>query len=272
MKTRFLAVVLALAAVSAQAAQVQIPEKGRQTFTSMFLTAAPAAGSMGWAGSAADPFTCAAATERATYYNTTSHVVKVCDGTSWKTAPIAAQAITFSGLSAARTITFADASDTVAELGQAQTFTGVNTFSAAIVQNGSLQGNFATFNLTSGAGAATFVKVAIPSNSGANLLVEYVFEASTATPHVQSFGGMIGVNAVNVGGTITCVMAVPTTATQPALATDSGTLTNAITCADAGSGVLNILATDTSSITPTTNRIRYRVRALAATTLTITPQ
>lgn len=146
------------------------------------------------------------------------------------------------------------------------------TVTEPILANASIQGNYSTFALTSGGAAATFVKVAIPSNSAANLLIEYVFEASTAVPHVQAFGGMIGVSAVNVGGTITCTVGVPTTATQPALAGDGGTLTNAITCADGTAGVLNILATDTSSITPTTNRIRYRVHALAATALVITAQ
>ena len=150
--------------------------------------------------------------------------------------------------------------------------TNVTIAEPLLVSAGNVQGNFNTFALTSGAAAATFVKVAIPSNSAAHLLVEYVFEASTATPHVQSFGGLLTINAVNVGGAITCTVGVPTTATQAALATDGGTLTNAITCADATGGVMNILATDTSSITPTTNRIRYRIFGLAGTTLTMTAQ
>src|SRR5690242_1007680 len=40
-----------------------------------------------------------------------------------------------------RTVTFPDATDTVAELGQAQTFTAAQTYSATVNLNGTLQGN-----------------------------------------------------------------------------------------------------------------------------------
>jgi hypothetical protein len=37
----------------------------------------------GFPAETGDPFTCNGATERSTYYNTTSHLPKMCDGTSW---------------------------------------------------------------------------------------------------------------------------------------------------------------------------------------------
>lgn len=141
------------------------------------------------------------------------------------------------------------------------------TIAEPLIQSKNVQGNESTFALTSGAAAAAFATVAVPSNSAANIQVEYVLEASTATPHVQAFGGIVLFNAVNVGGTITCTNSTPTTS---ALATDGGTLTATFSCADATGGNMDLKVTDTSSITPTTNRIRYRLRALAATELVFT--
>lgn len=148
---------------------------------------------------------------------------------------------------------------------------GVNvTITEPVLLTGSsTQGNPTVKAL--GAGSATsFVVITVPSGSRAAGLLEYSVEADDATDF-QARSGVIPFAAVNKAGTITCTVGTVGAATE-VVAASSGTLTNTMTCADGGSGALQLKANAASSLTETTLQIRYRVRALAATTLTVTPQ
>lgn len=78
---RFLLVAGLLCGAAPLGAQFTVPEasKAQWTLRRMFVQN----GAFGLAPYAADPFTCSAATERATYYNTATHVNMFCDGTAW---------------------------------------------------------------------------------------------------------------------------------------------------------------------------------------------
>lgn len=134
------------------------------------------------------------------------------------------------------------------------------------------QGNYTTKALTSGAAATAYALVAVPTGTTAWVGVDYCYEATDNTDF-QARCGFIPVAAVNKGGTITCTAGTVTTATET-VAVSTGTLTATNSCADGGSGNLQIKGTDTSSLTIGAgyNRVRYRIRALAPSTLTITAQ
>jgi hypothetical protein len=174
-----------------------------------------------------------------------------------------------------RTVTVPDATDTIAELGQNQTFTGNNTFSGNNSFTGASQGNMTVKALTE-ASATAFVVVTVPSGSSAAGVVEYAVEANDASDF-QNRSGSLEFRAVNKAGTTTITCSRPGGSltidnTTDAAAVSSGTLTHTFTCVDGGTGALQIKDNATSSLTQTTLQIRYRVRALAGTTLTIAAQ
>lgn len=143
----------------------------------------------------------------------------------------------------------------------ANTWTSDQTFSAAI------KGNQTVKALTA-ASATTFAKLTVASGAQTSGFLSYAIEADDGTDY-QTRSGVIPFTAVNKAGTITCTVGTVAASTEVA-ALSSGTLTNTFTCADAGSGVLDLKANAVSSLTETTLQIRYRVNALG--TPTITPQ
>jgi len=140
-----------------------------------------------------------------------------------------------------------------------------------VVSLSSEQGSYATKALTSGGAAAAFAKVTVPSGSTAAFIIKYAFEVTDATDY-QVYSGTVPVTAVNKGGTITCNVGTPSAATEITTASTGSISAHAITCADAGSNVLDLKAADTTGLTPTYNRIRYRVDALAPAVLVIAAQ
>lgn len=126
------------------------------------------------------------------------------------------------------------------------------------------QGNATLKTLTESV-ATTFVKVSVATGSFVSGAVDYGIEANDASDF-QVRGGIIPFTAVNKAGTITCTVGTVGTATEVA-SVSTGTLTNTFTCADAGSGVLDLKANAVSSLTQTTLRIRYRVNVLGTTTV-----
>lgn len=156
----------------------------------------------------------------------------------------------------------------------ANSWTAIQTFSATILQNGSRQGNFTTKSLTSGAAAVPFVRVTTAIGSQGTVVVEYSNEVTSSSgPNYQVFGGTIVFNFVNkTPGNITCTTGTPT---ESALAETAGgsTLTHTFSCADAGSNLLNLNFTDTSSLASVVaNLIRYRVNIVGNSTFTVTAQ
>jgi hypothetical protein len=116
--------------------------------------------------------------------------------------------------------------------------------------------------------ATIFAKVAVASGSSWSGTIIYEIKANDATDF-QTLGGVLSVQAVNKAGTITCQVAEAAPAVPVAL-TSAGTLTNTMTCADAGSNVLNILANSVSSLTQTFLSIGHR--ADTTDVVTYTPQ
>ncbi len=104
----------------------------------------------------------------------------------------------------------------------------------------------------------------VPTGSYISGQLTYSYEVSDGTDF-QAFGGIGGFNAVNKAGTLTMQYTTVGTATQAPLAESKGssTLTHAISLADGTAGALQFKATDTTSLTATTNRIRYNLRILA---------
>jgi len=135
-----------------------------------------------------------------------------------------------------------------------------------------IQGNMTTKALTSGAAAAAVVVVTVPSATTAGGKIDYCFEATDNTDF-QARCGVIPFSAVNKAGTTTCTVGTVGSATE-VVAVSTGTLTATWSCADGGSGALQLKATDTSSLTIGAgyDRVRYRVYGLAPSTLTVTAQ
>lgn len=129
------------------------------------------------------------------------------------------------------------------------------------------QGN-ATLKALTESSATVFVKISVPTGSRMGGFIEYAIEANDAADF-QVRSGIIPFAAVNKAGTITATIGTVTTATE-VVAVSAGTLTNTFTVADAGSGVLNILANAVSSLTQTTLQIRYKTHISG--TGTVTPQ
>ncbi len=146
------------------------------------------------------------------------------------------------------------------------------TATEPILATASIQGNYATKALTSGAAAAAIVVIAVPSGSHAGGKVDYCFEATDNTDF-QARCGIIPFAAVNKAGAITCTVGTVSTATE-VVAVSTGTLTATWSCADGTGNDLQLKATDTTSLTigGGFNRLRYRVYGQAAAALTITAQ
>ena len=101
------------------------------------------------------------------------------------------------------------------------------------------------------ASATVFAKVTMASGSTWAGQVQYKLEGTDGT-EFSTIGGHVEFTAINKAGTITC--STPVNAATADLSTGAATSTlTAFTCADAGSGVLNLLANFTTSVTDTTN-------------------
>ena len=135
-----------------------------------------------------------------------------------------------------------------------------------------VQGSYPTFALTSAAGAATFVKVAVPAGTTVGLKLEYCYEATNLTEY-QARCGFVPITAVAKATAITCTVGTVGTATE-SVAVSTGTLAATTSCADGTGNVLNILGTATTSLTVGGGylRVRYRLSGMAPSTLTITSQ
>ncbi len=136
-----------------------------------------------------------------------------------------------------------------------------------IADNGSVQGNQTTKNLTESS-ATTFVTVTMSSGSRIAGTISYSIEANDASDF-QARAGIIPFVAVDKAGAITCTVGTPDAASE-VVAVSTGTLTNTFTCADGTGNVLNLLANAVSSLTQTTLLIRYRVELVG--TMAVTPQ
>lgn len=288
-----------LLANAAFAQQFPLTGRDRDVFRSLFRS-----GNYGPPRYAAAPVACATATKGITWYDTANDVVRFCNGSSYVSTSayagttlvpvvstdLGATATPFRNLylygagtfattylkltgtpTSTRTVTFPDATDTVAELGVANAFTANNTFAGTstatgtVILNTSVQGTMTAKALTESS-ATAFVTATVATSSRLAGLIQYSVEANDASDF-QVRGGVIPFTAVNKAGTITCTVGTVTTATE-VVSVSSGTLTNTFTCADGTSGVLNLLANAASSLTQTTLQIRYRVETIGTSTLT----
>lgn len=130
--------------------------------------------------------------------------------------------------------------------------------------------------------ATTFVSVTVPTGaSGTGNAAGYITYQIYAddTVDFQSRTGLLLFTIVNKAGTLTCSLgraqgsATVDNTTDIVAATGASTLTNTFTCVDAGSGVAQIKANATSSLTQTTLNIRYQISIpMSGTSIpTVTP-
>lgn len=116
--------------------------------------------------------------------------------------------------------------------------------------------------------ATAFAQFAIASGSSGGGQISYCVEANDGTKY-QSECGDLAYAAINEAGTITCSVSV--LGTEASAVSAATTLTTAFTCADAGSGNLQIKANSTSSLTQTLLRINYRPEEVGNVSVAFTP-
>ena len=104
--------------------------------------------------------------------------------------------------------------------------------------------------------ATGFVEIAVASNNVVSAHIDYEVEANDATDY-QVLSGTIRVNAVNKAGTVTASIAEVGTQTST-LSTGTLTVTNTVL---AGTAKITVRSNAVSSLTQTTLRIKYMVRA-----------
>jgi hypothetical protein len=131
----------------------------------------------------------------------------------------------------------------------------------SIEDGGALCGNYSK-TLTESS-ATGFVEIAVASNQVASAIIDYEIEANDGTDF-QTLVGSVYVSGVNKGGTVTATVGEVGT---PINAVSAGTLTNTMTVT-AGTGKFTVNANAVSSLTQTTLRIKYLIRAPKPVTAT----
>jgi len=123
---------------------------------------------------------------------------------------------------------------------------------------GSTWDKIGTKALTLGGGAVNFVRVDIASNTYQGGVIYWTADATDATEYQQR-SGILPFSIVNKGGTETCTVGTPGTATE-SVAVSAGTFTVAFTTDTSPTNGCNFAANGTSSLTETVMRLNYHVR------------
>lgn len=116
------------------------------------------------------------------------------------TLPIFGQQITFSGPTAARTITLPDASITVARTDAANTFTGIQSMTSPTIATSI---DTASTSFTAFAGATTLFTVGGTGASASSFFPSTLDTTSSTTGAIRTSGGISAAKAANIGTTLT---------------------------------------------------------------------